>query len=683
MAQRFTLDRSSFEQFLAAASLLQQFQKQASRKEADVQPFWVLIDLQRGVQSGSLGPDVVIQQVPELACLMVGGSGAGVWLFSNNDDAFTWRAGTVRYAEDERLRLEVLSRLAAMDDEPSDWRSASRNWDAGYYPGCVKSLLVEPIYQGRNIAGAIAAFATDFDAFTERDASKIRLLAGVLGQALDSASKAGLQQAVALERYALRELIERLIPRLQSLADTQAHERHRSNRIQRLYPQPTGQELFTPAEPPSPGWDDLGEQQALSSSPEFESTDEEQDEVSAPVADVYIPGIGVRAALGYDDEKEPSQLWAHLRGALTRVIAGAFGAAATCFRFAAQGGKRAGTSCRVLLASTGEHFRHAVEHRPKLPSIPLDGIRARIEKTGSTCRDVGRRAASRVRAARQVSLPALPKESIEQGLSSAETWMENSLRAVGRALRGASKVVPDLPTLPVGRVRQGLNQAARSVGNAVGQGATGMAGRIARKLPAAPTDVRLDWPAFRRALPALAVLIVMAAFVFSEPGVHKTLEVASASTKASASPAAILPPAAASHVLVKAVGTPDLMSSPTHRKITDAETDSDLHNMTRYEIATVRRSAEYGDDVAAFQLGMAYEIGYDVPQNCAKAADWVRRAAEAGNAAAQYNLGLRYRDGDGVTANREQAESWLRKSADRKNADARSALASMASASSQ
>ena len=98
--------------------------------------------------------------------------------------------------------------------------------------------------------------------------------------------------------------------------------------------------------------------------------------------------------------------------------------------------------------------------------------------------------------------------------------------------------------------------------------------------------------------------------------------------------------------------------------------------MTRYEVATARRAAQYGDDTAEFQLGMAYEIGYGVTQNCAKAAEWVTRAANAGNAAAQYNLRLRYRDGDGVAANPAEAENWLKKAAEHKYGNAGSLLAS-------
>ena len=117
----------------------------------------------------------------------------------------------------------------------------------------------------------------------------------------------------------------------------------------------------------------------------------------------------------------------------------------------------------------------------------------------------------------------------------------------------------------------------------------------------------------------------------------------------------------------------------THEQITDPGTQSAVEELSRFELNGLRRQAKYGDDSAAFTLGMAYETGHYIRQNCAEAARWVRMAAEAGNSAAQYNLGLRYRDGDGVTADLHESEKWLRKAAAHRNREARMALQLLAS----
>jgi hypothetical protein len=117
----------------------------------------------------------------------------------------------------------------------------------------------------------------------------------------------------------------------------------------------------------------------------------------------------------------------------------------------------------------------------------------------------------------------------------------------------------------------------------------------------------------------------------------------------------------------------------SHKRSTDPGTFSALQQLSPFEISGLRRQAKYGDDSAAFTLGMAYELGRYVAQNCAEAARWVTKAAESGNAAAQYNLGLRYRDGDGLRTDRAESEKWLRKAAAHRNPQARLALKMLAS----
>jgi TPR repeat protein len=117
----------------------------------------------------------------------------------------------------------------------------------------------------------------------------------------------------------------------------------------------------------------------------------------------------------------------------------------------------------------------------------------------------------------------------------------------------------------------------------------------------------------------------------------------------------------------------------SHEQITDLATSSVVQQLSRYEINGLRRQAKYGDDAAAFTLGMAYELGRYLHQDCVEAARWVAMAAEADNAAAQYNLGLRYRDGDGVSADLHESEKWLRKAAAHRNPEAKLALQLLAS----
>ncbi len=125
--------------------------------------------------------------------------------------------------------------------------------------------------------------------------------------------------------------------------------------------------------------------------------------------------------------------------------------------------------------------------------------------------------------------------------------------------------------------------------------------------------------------------------------------------------------------------TPISRFAASHDQIPDADTASVVAQLSRFEISGLRRQAKFGDDSAAFTLGMVYEVGRYVRQNCAEAARWVTMAAEAGNPAAQYNLGLRYRDGDGVSVDLHESEKWLRKAAAHRYRNAKLALQLLAS----
>jgi TPR repeat protein len=119
---------------------------------------------------------------------------------------------------------------------------------------------------------------------------------------------------------------------------------------------------------------------------------------------------------------------------------------------------------------------------------------------------------------------------------------------------------------------------------------------------------------------------------------------------------------------VKIVGT--LMIDGSHQRVTDAATSAALGDLSTFEIPGLLRQARSGDDSAAFMMGMAYETGRGVPQNCGKAARWVKEAAMGGEAAAEYNLSLRYRDGDGLLANSQESEKWARKAAEQNYTEA-------------
>jgi hypothetical protein len=171
--------------------------------------------------------------------------------------------------------------------------------------------------------------------------------------------------------------------------------------------------------------------------------------------------------------------------------------------------------------------------------------------------------------------------------------------------------------------------------------------------------------------PVMAVVAILITFLISKAGLHIPAQTTVFSRRTSARENTLS--AVKSDVREVPVADQFGTSAPiqvSHMHITDRATEAAVRTLSRYEIAGLRRRAEYGDDAAAFQLGMAYEIGRGVSQQCTSAAQWVARAAGEGNAAAQFNLGLRYRDGDGVAVDEDEALKWLQQAAAQQNSDA-------------
>ena len=92
-------------------------------------------------------------------------------------------------------------------------------------------------------------------------------------------------------------------------------------------------------------------------------------------------------------------------------------------------------------------------------------------------------------------------------------------------------------------------------------------------------------------------------------------------------------------------------------------------------LAEFRPSAERGDVVAQFNLGLMYEAGMGTPPNLAMAAYWYGRAAASGDTDAQLNLAQLYEEGRGVPHDERIAAEWLRQAAEQDITEAQRRLA--------
>jgi hypothetical protein len=586
MSQRFTIDRSSFEQVLCATSLIQQLNRQVRNghvPDQDApQPLSDLVEAQLAIETEAIDLEAAMNRVVGLAVKLSRATGAATWLFSGHE--FVYRAGTGSGANDERLQLDTLSELVSicgLSDHSIHDAHESNHWspayDAIHDPGSVKSLLVAPIYHGRSVAGALAVFSVEFNAFTECDATNVSLLSGLLTHALGKAAEAELKQNVSLERATMLLAIDQLVPVLRKLAK-EKHESHGSPN--RLPP------LFTELEPGS-----------------------KLTTVRAAGASTQEPGDGV-----LESSDSPSAL---------RVVTDRTEFELTDRLMMQTGTRDVADNASPLAYPAPEPKRARESTRAIVPPNIL-----------TLCSEALAAAATVQRDSPFWSLTGLT-ELAQRQLSKARFWLVTTTDTLGGLLAIATYHLR----------------------------------------PSAPVRLRLKLPRLSTVVVLAAVLLIMLVFLFPITRASHPSDAVVAPSEASTA-AKLMTTTEPSQDLHQRSGSfPAFKLS--HLQVTDPAMSSALRNLSRHEIVGLRHRAAYGDDSAALLLGMAYETGHLVPQNCIKAREWVTESANEGNAAAQYNLGLRYRQGDGVPVNQEVGAQWLRKAAAQKYSQAQLALESV------
>jgi TPR repeat protein len=671
MSQRFTLDRLSFEQVLWATSLIQQLNRQVrnghvpdqddtqplsdpvgngrASGQDDTQRLSDLVEAQLAIDTRTIDLRAAMNRVVGLALKLSRATGAATWLFTGHE--FVYCAGARSGANDERLQLEALSKLApirpgvhSLPDlrEPSQWSPA---YDAIHYPGSVKSLLVVPIYHGWTTAGALAVFSVECNTFTERDATNARLLSGLLTHALVKAAEAELKQKVSRERAAMLQAIDPLIPTLRKLAEEEKQESHKSpDRFPPLFTE----ELLS----------DLTTVQASGAIPQ-ETGDR-------------VPG----------SSDSPSA---------RRVVRGR-----TEFR---------PRDCRMLETGKGQ-MRHVSDKS----SLSADPATRRNPARESTCASApANKSALRVRV--QAAAARIQKNSL-LGTVAGQHWaraaalvsacvslVSERSRHVRLSLRKAAKnILVDLWSALkcILDVLKLTDFAHRQLSKARSWLSTAMERHLEGLLSIATYQLRISIsPRLRlllRVLPAAAVvLLIVPVFVLliTTAGHRSKVAVATSATSGAVNLRVRSGTSSPDHTVTRDLSDRTRASEPSglhqgsgpvpayqlsHMRVTDPAILSALRNLSHYEIVGLERQARYGDDSAALLLGMAYETGHLVPQDCVKAGEWVTKSANEGNAAAQYNLGLRYRHGDGEPLNLEVAARWLRKAAAQKYSPAQLAV---------
>lgn len=81
------------------------------------------------------------------------------------------------------------------------------------------------------------------------------------------------------------------------------------------------------------------------------------------------------------------------------------------------------------------------------------------------------------------------------------------------------------------------------------------------------------------------------------------------------------------------------------------------------DLAQLVRSAQSGDAIAQFKLGLKYAQADGVARNEVEATKWLMKSAEQGYSDAEFIVGVMYANGDGVKRSDIEAGKWFLKAA--------------------
>jgi TPR repeat protein len=180
VSKRFTLDRQSFEQFIAAVSLFQSLQQATAKRINEGNPPLLpyLLETLRASDSGALVLQAALERVTSLALHIVGGDRAVLWLFTSQEMICRTAVG-VNFDEGHictALRSKLQSG-GAFGEDPPPKLDLMRTLEK--YSGALGSSLAIAILPGGRVAGALAVFSNQSTTFTTRDYDNLRLLAGL------------------------------------------------------------------------------------------------------------------------------------------------------------------------------------------------------------------------------------------------------------------------------------------------------------------------------------------------------------------------------------------------------------------------------------------------------------------------------------------------------------------------
>src|SRR5437762_10070456 len=221
MNTHFTLDRESFQNLLARASLAQEYldsqkathpgvdlpRKPAigeQSKEASpgdyIQSLSAIVAVQRAIATDEVDVDGAMAMIADHARNVANASGAAIGLLEG--DNLVYRAGSGgaatyigRYVKAALSVARASGEILRVENTQTDARieaAICRQFGA-------KALLIVPIYCGRAVAEAMEILFGEAHAFQDREVRTYQLMAGLVAEAMSHAAQLELEKALVAE----------------------------------------------------------------------------------------------------------------------------------------------------------------------------------------------------------------------------------------------------------------------------------------------------------------------------------------------------------------------------------------------------------------------------------------------------------------------------------------------------
>jgi hypothetical protein len=247
--------------------------------------------------------------------------------------------------------------------------------------------------------------------------------------------------------------------------------------------------------------------------PTNEIVPERQSSDTSAFDDIYVPGIGVRGALG-DDGPESFQCWSSIREGCSRGAA--FVSRSTIQTFGNV--RRTRSRLAVKLTRIGIEIQTVIGHRRKF-LVHLRNCAGRdLRKTQKRLTNTGQNTVRNLRSAsnNKLSLSQPVTECVARVLQGTRFRLLRVAETTKAQIHGASKYRLSLPPIPVTVLRN--SHRTHSLLVTIMVGARNRLRAAAHYNPRLwiSANYKLDLTRLRRAASALAVLLVMLVFVIQE-----------------------------------------------------------------------------------------------------------------------------------------------------------------------